>query len=179
MQGLRPSAKEFKERVKSNPVIMLEAGVYRGYYSKVLFENFNCKLLYLMDKWYQFYENGKYHVPNILDLAKTAMGFFDGKDNVMFIKADSLLFDLFPDDYFDYVYLDNDHSYNHCKVEFEKYWHKVKKGGMISGDNLEAPGVQKALTEFADKYNLVYEHQPWKVQEGSGKAIASDWWIWK
>ena len=96
MTNLRPSAQAFKDKVKDNPVVMLEAGVYRGYYSKILNENFNCERLYLMDKWYTEYEGGKYKVPEILDLAETAMSFFDGMDHVMMIKADSLLFDLFP-----------------------------------------------------------------------------------
>ena len=176
---LRPSAQEFKNKVKEQPVIMLEAGVYRGYNSKELFASFNCELLYLIDKWYTEYEGGKYKVPEMLEYAKTAMSFFDGKDNVMMIKADSLLFDLFPPLYFDYAYLDNDHSYNHCVKEFPKYWAKVKKGGMLSGDNLEAPGVKRALEEFCSLLNLKYEHKPWKVHPETNQPIASDWWIWK
>jgi hypothetical protein len=174
---LRPSAQVFKEKVGTTPVIMLEAGVYRGYYSKELYAAFNCERLYLMDTWNRSYEGGKYVVPEILEYAKTAMSFFDNCPNVMMIKFSTLDFDLFQESYFDYVYLDNDHSYNHCVKEFEKYWHLVKHGGMISGDNLEAPGVSRALHEFCDKYKLNYEHKPWKVK--NGKAIASDWWIWK
>ena len=176
---MRPSAKAFKKKVNDKPVIMLEAGIYRGYNSKELFRNFNCDELYLIDKWYTSYENGKYKVPEMLDYAKTAMSFFDGCDNVIIIKADSVLFKLFKDNYFDYIYLDDDHSYEHCKKEFEKYWHYLKPGGMISGDNLEAPGVRLALDEFCAKYNLKFEQEPWKVHKDTGKPIASDWWIWK
>lgn len=179
MSKLRPSAEEFKQYVQDKKVIILEAGVYRGYYSKELFKIFNCEKLYLLDQWFSEYEGGKYKVPNILDYAKTAMSFFDGCKNVIFIKSGSLSFDLWPDDYFDYVYLDNDHSYEHCVKEFPKYWYKVKSGGMISGDNLEAPGVKRALDEFSENLGIEYQSQPWKVNADNGTAIASDWWIWK
>lgn len=175
---LRPSAQIFKDKVKDNPVVMLEAGVYRGYYSKELFNAFNCERLYLMDKWYTSYESGKYNVPEMLDYAKTAMSFFDMKDNVMMIKADSLLFDLWPDEHFDFVYLDNDHSYPHCTKEFPMYWEKVKKGGMLSGDNYEAPGVRRALDEFCKEKGLEYTVDVWK-KNADGTPRASDWWIWK
>jgi predicted O-methyltransferase YrrM len=175
---LRPSAQEFKNKVKDKPVVILEAGVYRGYYSKELYAAFNCERLYLMDKWYTSYENGKYNVPEILDYAKTAMSFFDMKDEVMIIKADSLLFDLWPNNHFDYVYLDNDHSYLHCCKEFPLYWDKVKSGGMISGDNYEAPGVRKALDEFCKENGVSYEVGTWK-KNADGTPRASDWWIWK
>ena len=123
---IRPSAEAFKAVVKDKPVTMLEAGVYRGYNSETLYKNFNCKKLYLMDQWFTEYEGGKYKVPEMLEYAKTAMAFFDGIDNVIFIKSSSLLFDLWPDNYFDYAYLDNDHSYPHCVKEFPMYWDKVK-----------------------------------------------------
>lgn len=175
---LRPSAKAFKENVgDTKPVTILEVGIYRGHNAKELYKNFNCKTLYLMDKWYTHYD--QYHVPEILDYAKKAMSFFDGCDNVIFIKADSIKFQLWPKNYFDYIYLDGDHSYEHCKVEFPMYWDLLKDGGLLSGDNLEAAGVRQALIDLCKSKNLSHESAPWKKDDKTGRVISSDWWIWK
>ena len=79
---------------------------------------------------------------------------------------------------FDFVYLDNDHSYQHCTKEFPKYWDYVKQGGMLSGDNYEATGVRKALDEFTKQNDLHYSVGTWKTKP-DGTPQASDWWIWK
>jgi len=73
----------------------------------------------------------------------------------------------FPDNYFDLIYIDADHSYEGCKADIEAWYPKVKKGGFIIGDDYSdyvAPvtgvvfGVVKAVTEFSKKYNLkIYE----------------------
>lgn len=178
VNNLRPSAIAFLNKVKNKPVTILEAGVYRGYYSKELYNNFNCKVLYLLDQWLTVYENGKYTVPEMPVYEQMVLNWSKDKDNVKIIKNDSLSYNGFISNSLDYVYLDNDHSYNHCIEEFPKYWDIVSKGGMLSGDNLEAPGVYKALNEFCNNNGINYEHKAWKIHT-SGRIIASDWWIWK
>ena len=39
----------------------------------------------------------------------------------------------FPDNYFDFVYIDGDHSYEGSKSDLKNYYPKVKRGGVISG----------------------------------------------
>lgn len=73
----------------------------------------------------------------------------------------------FPDEYFDLIYIDADHTYEACLKDIEDWYPKVKKGRIISGDdyrNALAPrtrvkfGVIKAVNTFAQAHNLtVYE----------------------
>lgn len=73
----------------------------------------------------------------------------------------------FPDEYFDLIYIDGDHSYEGVKQDLEDWYPKVKSGRFFTGDdysNYHAPitgvkfGVVKAVNEFAKKNNLtVYE----------------------
>lgn len=72
---------------------------------------------------------------------------------------------LFPDEYFDLIYIDADHTYEGCKADIEAWYPKVKKGGFIIGDdysNMRAPhtgvkfGVIKAVNEFFNN-NTIYQ----------------------
>jgi hypothetical protein len=69
----------------------------------------------------------------------------------------------FPDEYFDLIYIDADHSYEGCKKDLEAWWPKVKKGKYFTGDDYShqhAPvnglkfEVIKAVDEFAAKLGL-------------------------
>lgn len=61
----------------------------------------------------------------------------------------------FDDEYFDWIYIDGDHSYNGVKKDLELYYPKVKHAGFITGDDYE-PGrhntVQRAVNEFIKSY---------------------------
>jgi hypothetical protein len=131
-----------------------------------------------MDRWTAKYD--QYDVVNMPDYIQRVFKVFDGKDNVIIIRADSLKFDLFPDNYFDFVYLDNVHTYEHCAVEIPKYWQSVKPGGMIAGDNYEILGVKMAVDEFEDglKYDQIVNTAPYKKAAVSGVDVM-EWWIKK
>lgn len=59
------------------------------------------------------------------------------------------------DDILDWIYVDGDHSYEGCLKDLNNALSKVKKGGMILGDDYghagarwQKPGVTKAVNEF-------------------------------
>lgn len=69
----------------------------------------------------------------------------------------------FPDEYFDLIYIDADHSYEGVKKDLEAWWPKVKKGKFFTGDDYSeqhAPvtgmefEVIRAVDEFAEKVGL-------------------------
>ena len=41
----------------------------------------------------------------------------------------------FENEYFDWVYVDGNHSYDFVKRDFELYWEKLKPGGFMAGDD--------------------------------------------
>ncbi len=68
--------------------------------------------------------------------------------------------DRFKDEFFDFIYVDGDHSYEGCKADLDMYYPKLKKGGVMSGHDftgtkksmkLKGFGVQKAVCEFLNK----------------------------
>lgn len=59
----------------------------------------------------------------------------------------------FPDNYFDWIYIDGDHQYEFVKKDLEFFYPKVKPGGFITGDDYEdrgwwQGGVKRAVDEF-------------------------------
>lgn len=69
----------------------------------------------------------------------------------------------FPDEYFDLIYIDADHTYEGCKKDMEDWWPKVKKGGFFTGDDYTRKrakytgvvfGVVEAVNEFGKTNNL-------------------------
>ena len=75
-------------------------------------------------------------------------------------RGDSLsVLDKFPDNYFDVVYIDSNHSYEHTYKELELSKRKVKNRGYILGHDFYEffPGVVFAVIDFCKKYKYVIE----------------------
>ena len=59
----------------------------------------------------------------------------------------------FEDDYFDWVYIDGNHLYEYVQRDLEILAPKVKRGGLIAGDDYASAGwwgdgVRRAVDEF-------------------------------
>ena len=72
-------------------------------------------------------------------------------------------FDRVQDNYFDWIYIDGDHSYEGCYQDLMKARGKVKKGGLILGDDFKwpnskwsKPGVTKAVKQFVEENDLLF-----------------------
>jgi hypothetical protein len=81
----------------------------------------------------------------------------------------------FPDEHFDLIYIDGDHTYEGCLTDLEAWYPKVRKGGYLTGDdytNKKAPntgvkfGVIQATSEFFAKHGLTVHELP-----GHGWAV--------
>ena len=66
----------------------------------------------------------------------------------------------FPDGYFDYVYIDADHSYEAVRDDIKAWYPKVKQFGVLGGHDYIRnsdkifEGVNRAVNEFIDQYKL-------------------------
>lgn len=60
--------------------------------------------------------------------------------------------DMFPDESFDWIYIDANHTYPKIKEDLKAWYLKIKKGGYICGhdyiENYKTYGVKKAVDEF-------------------------------
>jgi len=84
----------------------------------------------------------------------------------------------FPDNYFDWVYIDADHTYEGIKEDLVLWWPKVKPGGYLAGhdyhDKVKWVDVKRGVDEFLVKQNLKLnllskaKYPDWAVQKPEG-----------
>lgn len=61
----------------------------------------------------------------------------------------------FEDDYFDFIFIDADHSYESVVKDLDAWFPKIKSGGVFAGHDYGCwTGVTKAVDEFIKKHNL-------------------------
>lgn len=72
---------------------------------------------------------------------------FQGRASLIREKS-WLAADRFQDESFDLVYIDGDHTYEGVVKDLAAWYPKVKKGGVICGDDIGWPGVKQAVDEF-------------------------------
>jgi len=70
----------------------------------------------------------------------------------------------FPNGYFDFVFIDADHSYEAVKRDIEDWMPKVRKGGYLCGHDTQLPGVQEAVKECVEDYEVYYDNFCWIKQ---------------
>jgi hypothetical protein len=58
----------------------------------------------------------------------------------------------FPDNYFDWIYIDGNHKYEFVKLDLEMFLPKVKLHGLVAGDDYDSPGWwQDGVTKAVDE----------------------------
>lgn len=80
---------------------------------------------------------------------RMTMLFMKSHDAIKYVKDKSL----------DFVFIDADHSYEHCIEDIRDWTPKVKSKGLVSGHDFghpDFPGVEKAVREyFGDNFGLI------------------------
>lgn len=58
-----------------------------------------------------------------------------------------------------FVYIDGDHNYEIVKLDIDNWWTRVKKGGYLGGDDIDAyPSVLRAMNELIERENIPNHH---------------------
>ena len=140
----------------------VEIGVKRGEFSKHLLQHWNCEKLYLVDPWISqdpsTYDETHHDHDDDFSKCLANVSPFAGKFEI--VKDFSYnAADRFADNFFDFVYIDGNHSYDAVKTDLRMWYPKLKAGGLIAGDDYtQLPeetvfdynfGVKRAVDEFA------------------------------
>lgn len=154
---------------------MAELGVNRGDFSKEIMCICTPEKFHLVDAW----GSERYH----LGLRKDIELMF--KDQIALDKLiinQGLSTDMaskFPDKYFDWIYIDTDHSYEVTKAELQAYNNKIKPGGIIAGHDYSQGnwgkilryGVMEAVHEFCVKENWEFVYLTIEMSNNPSFAI--------
>ena len=141
----------------------LELGAWLGRSTAYLIDNAPNLNITVIDSW----EGSDSELDTHHKLAKTEDIFSMFKENMgnrkfKFYKGRAeKLVKMFDNEYFDTIFIDMDHSYESVKRDIELWLPKVKKGGLLAGDDYRAtvPGVIEAVKELLPN-SLIY-HYGW------------------
>lgn len=163
----------FKLPVYSN---VAEIGVAEGKFSECILKINRPKNLHLVDPWEHQEEARFSKDPSNVNQNEQNKRFkavrkkFAEYSGVRIHRGYSLdVVKSFPEHYFDWIYLDANHSYEVVKADLEAWYPKVKKNGIIAGhDYTQKPyfpmGVIQAVDEFIKENNLemfLIDNDPW------------------
>ena len=143
----------------------VEIGVQEGVFSETLRSAWKGKELYLIDRWK--YSPDYKDIANVPDEKQTeyylsVIEKFSNDSSVHIIKNDSLTAsEQFPDEYFDWIYIDADHSFEGSSKDLQAWYPKLKLGGILAGhDYIDGElvggsfGVKSAVDNLVKKLNL-------------------------
>lgn len=130
----------------------LELGIREGFFSDHLLSTTNIKL-YGIDI--------NVSSPNLIKVGSKY------KDRFHITNGESpKIADIFPNDYFDFIYIDAAHDKTSVSKDLSAWWPKVRAGGLFAGDDFlnipdgEHPegsfGVCESIEEWAYNNNLEY-----------------------
>jgi hypothetical protein len=142
--------------------IVAELGVDKGVFSKRILELCEPQKLHLIDVW----DSERYHKGLKLEIEEIFQRQIFNKRVEINFGYSTEVSSIFPNEYFDWIYIDTDHSYQLTKLELEMYSSKIKPGGIIAGHDFKMGnwvnqiryGVIEAVYEFcvANDWEIIF-----------------------
>ena len=138
--------------------ICAEVGVWRGEFAQYI-NDCNPRELHLIDYWnYQPKEiyNETYNLsePDQDANYECTRNRFKGCGNVRLVRKLSVDASLdYADGYFDFVYIDANHSFTACHEDMVAWWPKVRAGGYLCGHDWSWASVRRAVLKFCEEHN--------------------------
>ena len=145
--------------------ICCEIGVFRGDYSKKIFDICKPKKLFLVDIFDGPGCSGDKDGLNMVytndlnDFYRSLKDHFKNNEEVELVKnSSSTFFDSKEDNFFDFVYIDGDHQYNGVYQDLVNGYKKLKVGGILSGHDYHESiaGVKEAVNKFTTDNNIEF-----------------------
>ena len=163
----------------------VEVGVKRGVFSEKVMKEWKGEHYYIVDIWKE--QENYVDVANVNQavqesfMAEALSRVSPWKDRVTVVRNYSVLASkLFPEEFFDFVYLDARHNYEGIKEDLHAWYPKLKQGGLFSGhDFLNANikegifEVKRAVFEFADAHGL------WDQVRETKESAWTSWYFFK
>jgi len=180
-------AAEFVKNRNTKKLIIAEVGVERGKNAYDMLYNMDIECLYLIDPYLEYRDGRTQFVAQ-----ETQDAVYKEMFNTIFLssiekvylskvvlisKTSEFSASLFPNEFFDFVYIDGNHDYEYIKQDIFLWWPKVKKDGVLGGHDFDrdpAFYVSKAVIEFSkeNELELMYSKDP-------SLLMNRDWWVVK
>lgn len=163
IQNLQPLVDRFAllKQLPKNAIVT-EIGVDKGDFSEAILAYTKPQKLHLVDLW----GTERYHQGKRVAVEKKFVAEISEGRVQLNLGLSTEVVHTFTDAYFDWIYIDTDHSYKNTLSELKLYSAKVKPGGIIAGHDfvignwkgLVKYGVIDAVYEFCvtENWELIY-----------------------
>lgn len=168
------------QKITGREVLAAEVGVYEAVNARIMLSFCPNIRLYLVDDYENLvvYTGGKVQSKEFRDciknIAELNVAMYNGKKIWNMKKSTVAALD-YPDNFFDYVYIDGDHLYEEVKKDIYAWYSKVRPGGILGGHDVNMVEVHTAVAEFIVERQL--PNETWGMD--LNKTPYSDWWIYK
>ena len=169
--GKRPAIDFIKEKLGTG-IVGAEIGVNKGHNALYICNIIQPKILYLIDPWNNFFDPGSGEIIGETQYIATKK-LLEPFSCCRFIKKTSYEANKeFTDTFFDFVYIDADHTYNAVLSDMVGWYPKVKKGGILSGHDFSIISIDKAVKLFCQKTRIdklyVQNNEDWWLKKECG-----------
>ena len=143
-------------------LVGLELGVAKSDSFMTILDNCaNVSKLYGIDNYQPFYDNfsdhyvGEFEVAMIKAESLNKHKFSKHRSKIEFLETSSIeAVTNFKNEYFDFIFIDADHSYQSVRQDLEIWYPKIKPGGLISGHDYHLSVVETAVNDFRKENNI-------------------------
>jgi len=149
----------------------IEIGVLGGYYSEKILENSELHLI-ILDSWRHIDEKYYYgdsansdtghQIVLLNETLKRLIPLYENRFTLIRELCEKAA-TFFKDEIFDFIYLDANHNKDFVYSELNRWWSKLKLGGVIAGhDYVNRPdnvgfGVKDAVDQFFSEKNIEFD----------------------
>ena len=173
---------QFMKNSNKKDLKVIEIGTFDGKNARTILEFLDIEKIYLIDPYYYEKSDNSTTQKEIetnggdfyFEKARKILKKWENKITWINKNSDNAV-SLFKDNYFDYIYIDGNHTYKQVLKDMENYYKKIKIGGVLAGHDIcngihaqvDNWGVTEAFFKFVNKYNL------------KPRIHGQDWWIIK
>lgn len=150
-----------------------ELGVQRGIFAQEILDRWtSAKEYHLIDLWthqdnYVDSANVKQEIQNkFMNEALQRLQVFDGRTAIKVCRNYTVVcVKNYPNEYFDFIYVDARHDYKGVSIDIEDWWRKLKVGGIMAGHDYvhQMDGPQQTLQNWTKNFDGTYT--------SSGRAV--------
>lgn len=137
----KPNRKYFLKYLieQNNYTTMAEVGVRDGRTTFFLLDNCPTLTIYGIDL-----DISKFYNRDIKEKYKNRLVPIQGNSSLVANQIPSV----------DLVFIDADHGYIGCSADIREYKPKVKSGGILSGHDIDYPGVNSAVKQYVKSFDV-------------------------